>query len=69
MTERWVVNASPLILLGKSEQLDWLSRMGEIIVPGAVADEVAAGAPEDPARRWIASHRLEAGGAEILRRL
>ncbi|MEA3209885.1 MAG: hypothetical protein QOE70_2942 [Chthoniobacter sp.] len=55
MTERWIVNASPLILLGKSGQLDWLSRMGEIIIPSAVADEVAAGATEDPARQWIAS--------------
>ena len=62
MTERWVINASPLILLGKSGQLDWLPQMGEIIIPKAVADEVTAGAPEDPARQWIAS---QIGGALI----
>ncbi len=55
MTERWVINASPLILLGKSGQLDWLPKLGRVIVPAAVATEIAAGAQDDPARNWLAS--------------
>ena len=40
---RWVANASPLILLGKVEQIQLLSAMvGQIIVPGAVIREVSA---------------------------
>lgn len=55
MTERWVFNASPLILLGKTAQLEWLPRLGEVIIPAAVADEVLAGRPDDPARKFIES--------------
>ncbi len=62
MTEHWVINASPLILLGKAGQLNWLPRMGELIIPRAVADEVAEGGIEDPACRWIASQI----GAELI---
>jgi predicted nucleic acid-binding protein len=40
---RWVVNASPLILLGKVEQIQLLSAMaGQIAVPRAVIREVSA---------------------------
>lgn len=53
MTEHWIIDASPLILLGKAGQLDWLPQMGRILVPGSVATEVAAGSPDDPARRWL----------------
>lgn len=62
MTENWVINASPLILLGKSGQLDWLPRLGQVVVPQSVADEIAAGSPDDPARRWLES---PVGGALI----
>lgn len=55
MTDRWVINASPLILLGKVGQLDWVPRLGEIVVPSAVADEILAGAEDDPARLWLAN--------------
>lgn len=55
MTEHWIIDASPLILLGKSGQLGWLPRMGRIIVPESVASEVAAGSPADPARQWLAA--------------
>ena len=41
--ERWVVNASPLILLGKVDHLDLLFALTEcVIVPQAVADEIRA---------------------------
>ncbi len=53
MTERWVINASPLILLGKAGQLGWVSRLGKIVVPSPVADEILAGAKNDPARLWL----------------
>ena len=55
MTEHWIIDASPLILLGKAGQLDWLPQMGRIVVPESVAAEVAAGSPVDPARQWFAA--------------
>ena len=46
----WVVNASPLILLGKLRQLDLLSMLApSLVVPEAVIREVAAGAVCDSA--------------------
>jgi predicted nucleic acid-binding protein len=43
MSRCWVVNASPLILLGKAHQLHLLRRLtDELIVPEAVAQEVRA---------------------------
>lgn len=53
MTENWVINASPLILLGKAGQIGWVPQLGRVVIPGAVADEVAAGSPDDPARLWL----------------
>lgn len=64
MTERWIIDASPLILLGKSGQLEWLARMGRIVVPESVANEVAAGSPGDPARLWL---EAPVGMASIIR--
>jgi predicted nucleic acid-binding protein len=41
--DRWVVNASPLILLGKAEQIELLGALaGEVAVPKAVIREVSA---------------------------
>ena len=40
---RWVVNASPLILLGKAEQIELLGALADLIaVPKAVVREVGA---------------------------
>jgi predicted nucleic acid-binding protein len=51
----WVVNASPLIILGKIGQLSLLSRLAEsLVVPAGVAHELVAGPENDPARQWIA---------------
>ena len=55
MTDHWVMDASPLIPLGKSGQLEWLPRTGHLVVPESVAAEVAAGSLNDPARLWIES--------------
>ena len=53
MNERWFINASPLILLGKAAQLYWLPRLGHVSVPQSVAMEIAAGDALDPARVWL----------------
>ena len=43
VTKRWVVNASPLILLGKTENLNLLGGLADIVaVPRAVINEVSA---------------------------
>ncbi len=54
MNDLWVVNASPLIVLGKIGHLDLLNQLTkDIVVPGAVADEIKAGPQNDPARLAI----------------
>lgn len=54
MTERWVVNASPLIVLAKVGQTRLLTDIAsEIAIPQAVAQEIAAGPGDDPARIWL----------------
>ena len=56
MARRWVVNASPLIVLGKLGQLPLLTRLAdELVIPADVAREVAAGPDEDPCKAWLAS--------------
>ena len=43
MSSRWVVNASPLILLGKVDQLRLLRDLAaELVIPEGVAREVQA---------------------------
>jgi predicted nucleic acid-binding protein len=52
----WVVNASPLILLGKINQLPLLAQLADqVVIPHEVADEIKAGPPDDPARLWLQS--------------
>ncbi len=53
MSDKWVFNASPLILMGKAGQLTWLEQLGTVIIPSAVADEIRAGSPDDPARIFV----------------
>jgi predicted nucleic acid-binding protein len=55
MPRQWVVNASPLIILGKIGRLSFLTQLAEsLVVPAGVAYELAAGPENDPARQWIA---------------
>lgn len=50
--EIWVINASPLILLGKLGRNDLLESLArQVIVPQAVFQEVAAGASGDAAMK------------------
>jgi hypothetical protein len=64
MSDRWVVNASPLIVFGKIGQLDLLTRLPkEIVVPQAVATEIVAGPENDAARLAVEAkmfHLVEA---------
>ncbi len=61
MSERWVVNASPIIALAKIDQQDILLALAdEIVAPQAVVDEINAGPTDDPARRFLASSPLPA---------
>jgi len=42
MTNLWVVDSSPLIVLGKAGQLELLAKLAEkLVVPAAVVREVA----------------------------
>jgi len=54
MPERWVLNASPIIVLARVEQEHLFGALtDEIVVPRAVAGEIEAGPVNDPARRAI----------------
>jgi len=55
MIERWVVNASPLIVLAKVGHQGLLTALAdEVVVPQAVVDEINAGPADDPARIYLA---------------
>jgi len=54
MPEKWVVNASPVIVLARINHLFLLQRLAkEIVVPAGVAKEIAQGPGDDPAREWL----------------
>jgi predicted nucleic acid-binding protein len=53
---RGVVDASPLILLGKIQRLELLGKIfSEVVVPFEVAREVKSGPRDDPAALWFMS--------------
>lgn len=52
----WVVNASPVILLGEIGRISLLNALSEtMVIPKAVATEIFAGPYEDVAQRWLRS--------------
>ncbi len=54
MAERRVVNASPVILLGKAGVIHLLPDLGdELVVPAGVAAEVKSGRMADAGRAWL----------------
>lgn len=54
MSRRWVINASPLIILAKVAHISLISEMcEEVIVPAGVAQEIDQGPENDPARSWL----------------
>jgi len=57
--ERWVLNASPIIVLARVGQEALFDALAdEVVVPRAVAEEIGAGPVDDPARRAIAGGRF-----------
>lgn len=55
MPRRWVLDASPLIILGKIGLLEILPQLAEeLTVPQGVALEIHAGPAGDPARAFLA---------------
>jgi len=56
VVERWVLNASPLIVLARIGQEHLFQELAdEIVIPRAVAEEIEAGPAGDPARQALAS--------------
>src|SRR5258708_4647255 len=54
VSEVWVVNASPIIVLAKAGYLKLLQELpGELLVPEPVAAEILAGPDSDPARQTL----------------
>lgn len=52
VARRWVVNASPLILLSKVGRLDLIDALAtEVAIPAAVLQELENSPPDDPSRR------------------
>ncbi len=65
MPKKWVVNASPLIVLARINHLFLLQHLAEeIVVPAGVAKEIAQGPGDDPARQW-----LQAQGRNLVREM
>lgn len=59
MPDRWVVNASPLIVLAKIKRQQLLWQLAdEIVLPEAVLFEINAGPDDDPAREYLAKASL-----------
>jgi len=59
VTERWVLNASPLIVLARVGLEDLpQSLAAQVVVPRPVAEEIRAGPLLDPARQALASGRF-----------
>ena len=49
-SERWVINASPLTLLGKIGRLDLIENLtADVVIPERVFGEVATGRGKDEA--------------------
>lgn len=54
MSDKWAVNASPIILLAKVGRADLLLGLAtELVIPASVAAEIHAGPAADPARDWL----------------
>ena len=63
MAERWVVNASPVILLAKAEVIRFLPQLcDELVIPVGVVEEVQQLRVSDAGGRW-----LQGDGARFIR--
>lgn len=59
MPERWVLNASPLIVFARIGREALFSLAEQVVVPGAVADEIRAGSEDDQARRLLEARKFK----------
>jgi predicted nucleic acid-binding protein len=71
VSERWVLNASPVIVLARVGQEHLLDALAdELVIPHQVGQEIEAGPADDPARRAIAGGQFSvvdvAAAPEIL---
>lgn len=58
MGRKWVVNASPLIVLAKINQVTLIQELcEEWIIPIGVLDEINLGPEDDPARLWLQANK------------
>lgn len=56
MSDGWVLNASPIIVLAKVDRLDLLEGLDdELCIPPAVVKEITAGPEDDPRHRALES--------------
>lgn len=54
MNNKWVVNASPLILLAKVGHIHMLPQLTkQLVIPASVVAEVQEGPSTDPAQTWL----------------
>ncbi len=59
MADHWVVNASPVILLGKADIIHFLPQLcDELVIPAVVVAEVQQGRLADAGRDWLAGEGL-----------
>jgi len=56
VTRKWVLNASPTILLAKISLIDLVvsELCSTVIIPSGVVQEIKAGPANDPAKIWLA---------------
>ena len=55
MADRWVMNASPVILLAKAEVIHTVPQLcDELVIPAGVVSEIQTGAVADAGRSWLA---------------
>jgi predicted nucleic acid-binding protein len=60
VSERWILNASPLIVLARVGQTRLFTALAErVMVPSAVAAEIDAGPDDDPARAILQARHFE----------
>jgi predicted nucleic acid-binding protein len=51
---KWVINASPLIILGKVSEISLINKMcSDLVIPEGVAQELDQGPVNDQAKVWI----------------
>jgi predicted nucleic acid-binding protein len=59
MSERWILNASPTIIMAKIGKLDLLTSVpDEVVLPEAVAKEILAGPEGDAARLAVEANKF-----------